>query len=241
MYSGQNTYNPEKANACYEFLPSDSSRLYRKYSRVHDIDTSQLPQYNVDNWLNMNSPGYKPEIASAVFHYHARAEKDDHLQICIQTKEMKQASWKYAHQNQLILDGTFRICNSQVLLFIVLGIDGEGKGVPLAFFMFSAPMGNRATQSEYDILILKDLFKSWQDSLGSHNGSSFTPQVAITDMDTKERGALTIVWPDIWLILCKFHVRQCWTNRRKKLLHMGRIPNFPKQQVQARLRMLEEQ
>ncbi|KAJ7116155.1 hypothetical protein C8R43DRAFT_824503, partial [Mycena crocata] len=38
-----------------------------------------------------------------------------------------------------------------------------------------------------------------------------------TDTDTKERGALIDVWPNIWLLLCKFHLRQCWTNKRKAL------------------------
>jgi hypothetical protein len=33
-------------------------------------------------------------------------------------------------------------CTSELLLFIALAVDKEGKGVPLALFLFSAPMGN---------------------------------------------------------------------------------------------------
>ena len=46
----------------------------------------------------------------------------------------------------------------------------------------------------------------------------FYPLVAITDTDTKERGALQDVWPCIWLLLCHFHLRQCWINHRKRSL-----------------------
>jgi len=225
----------------YEFLQTDSSRLYRKYSKQHGIDVTQLPQYNIDDWLDKDSPRYKPEIAAAVFYYHARVERDERLRVCIQTEAMKKAAWEYAHGNQLILDGTFGVCDSRVLLFIALGTDKDRKGVPLAFFLFSAPTGSRATHAGYDTTVLHELLNAWRVSLGTHHGTSFVPLVAITDTDTKERGALTMVWPQIWLLLCKFHIRQCWTNHRKKLLRQGRTPNFPKQQVQVRLRALEDQ
>ncbi|KIJ32755.1 hypothetical protein M422DRAFT_265387 [Sphaerobolus stellatus SS14] len=39
----------------------------------------------------------------------------------------------------------------------------------------------------------------------------------------------------------RFHVRQCWTNHRKKVLKIGRSPDFPKLQIQSRLYALEEQ
>ena len=154
---------------------------------------------------------------------------------------MCEAAWKYTHGKQLILDGTFSICNSKVLLFICMGVDAENKGVPLSFFLFSAPTGNRATQAGYNISVLKRLLEEWRKSLGTREGSSFAPRVAITDTNTKERGALFSVWPTVWLLLCKFHVRQCWTNRRKAVLKLGQNPTFPKLQVQACLRALEEQ
>ena len=154
---------------------------------------------------------------------------------------MKEAVWNYVHKKQLILDGTFGICDSRVLLFIALGVDESNKGVPLAFFLFSAPTGNRATHAGYDTEILHELLGKWRDSLGTKDGVAFTPSVAITDTDTKEQGALTLIWPHIWLILCKFHVRQCWTNHCKKVLKLGQAPDFPKLQVQSRLTAIEEQ
>ena len=216
LYSGQDHTDPTTSNVHYEFLPSDSSRLYQKFSRLNGIDITQKPQYNIYNWLDTESQHYKSEIAKAVFHYQARSAQDDRLQICIQTSEMKAAAWKYVHQKQLILDGTFGICDSRVLLFIALGVDEENKGVPLAFFLFSAPSGNQATHAGYDTTILHELLVAWRDSLGKDShGILFAPLVAITDTDTKEWAALTMTWPNIWLLLCKFHIRQCWSNCRK--------------------------
>jgi len=178
--------------------------------------------------LHHTKSAYKPEIAAAVFHYSAHIEKNDCLQVCIQTTQMKDAAWKYAHHKQLILNGSFGICNSKILLFICMGVDEENKGVPLSFFLFSAPTGNRATQAGYDMSALKILLEKWQNSLGTQDGQMFTPYIAITDTDTKERGALFAVWPSIWLLLCRFHVHQCWSNRRKAVLRTGQNPIFPK-------------
>jgi len=132
---------------------------------------SRPAQYNIDDWLTPSSPSYKPEIASAVFHYAARIEKDDQLEVCIQTQEMIEAAWNYTHGKQLILDGTFGICNSKVLLFICMEFNEENKSVPLSFLLFSAPSGNRTTQAGYDISVLKRLLENWHISLGSRDGA----------------------------------------------------------------------
>ena len=102
------------------------------------------------------------------------------------------------------------------LLFIAMGVDENYKGVPLAFFLFSTPTGNKATHAGYDTSILHEFLISWQDSLGNKDGSCFKPSVTITDTDTNECAALTLTGPDIYLLLCRFHVCQCWSNHHKK-------------------------
>jgi hypothetical protein len=42
--------------------------------------------------------------------------------------------------------------------------------------------------------------------------------MAITDTDLKECGALIAVTPSIWLLICRFHLRQSRKNHRNKLL-----------------------
>ena len=99
---------------------------------------------------------------------------------------MDAAAWKYAHGKQMILDGTFGICSPHLLLFITMAIDEEGKGVPLALFLFLAPTGNQATQAGYNQEILHELLHSWKSHLSKGQTTPFCPIVVITDTDTKE-------------------------------------------------------
>lgn len=241
-YRDMGTYHPETANFRYNFLPSDSRHLYRLYNRTNGIDVAYKPQYNIHNWLNPESSQYRPEIHQAIFHYAARSETGERLKVCIATEEMNAAAWKYSHHSQLILDGTFGVCSSRMLLFIAMGIDEEGKGVPLAFFLFSAPTGAQATHAGYDTEILRELLASWEKNLSRGQPVPFTPYAVITDTDVRERGALRQVWPKIWLLLCKFHLRQCWTNKRKTLkLVPTQEPQFWRDYIHGQLLALEEQ
>nr|VWO97430.1 Linoleate diol synthase [Ganoderma boninense] len=197
---------------------SDTRSLYRQFNRLRGIHTATAAHINVDDWLDPASPAYNPIFADAVFHYSPRASKHDRFEVCIATEEMRNAAWKYAHASQLILDGTFGLCDRKLLLFILMGVDEKKRGVPLAFLLFSAPSGNQQTSSGYNTEVLTRLLGGWRDSLGVQDGRSFAPQVAITDTDLKECGALLKVFKDIWLLLCKFHVRQSWRNHRSREL-----------------------
>ncbi|PSR73963.1 hypothetical protein PHLCEN_2v10231 [Hermanssonia centrifuga] len=175
-------------NFRYEILPGDFSRLYRQHYRLtHGIDLSFKPEYNVDNWLNPESKYFKPAISQAVFKYSARAEGHDRLKLFISTPEMRQAAWKYCHRKQLMIDGTFGLSTSRLLLWIALGIDEAGHGVPVAMFLFSAPTGNRATHAGYDTKIITDILISWRDWLSEQGDDIFAPVSCITDTDLKER------------------------------------------------------
>jgi hypothetical protein len=124
----------------------------------------ELPQNNVDNLLNPESTAYKPDLVAAIFFYRLRSEIDEHFWICIQMASRKDTAWKYTHQKQVIFDGTFGVCNSRLLLFIALSMDEAGKGVPLTFFLFSTPTGNRATHASYNMAILHKPINVWKHS-----------------------------------------------------------------------------
>ncbi|KIJ47382.1 hypothetical protein M422DRAFT_248771 [Sphaerobolus stellatus SS14] len=240
-YDDQTLQQADKANIRYLFLPGDTSRLYRMQARTQGVDLSKPPECNVEEWLDPQSPYYKPELAAAIFYYRARANTSERFKVCIHNEEMKAAAWKYAHNGQLILDGTFGICDRRLLLFIGMAVDDMNKGVPIVFLLFSAPAGSQATHAGYDTEILTELLGEWHKSLGKGvEGTNFAPKVAITDTDTKERGALITIWPALFLLLCKFHVRNAWANRRKMLIKMGTVMVFAKQQVVSRLRSLDQ-
>ncbi|KAF6742042.1 hypothetical protein DFP72DRAFT_1179780 [Ephemerocybe angulata] len=196
-YRDQAGISPLEANFRYEILQTDFSSIYRTFHRVvNGIDIASPPQYNIDNWMDPNHPHFNPTIRDAVFYYSARASRDERLKVCISTAEMDAASWDLGHGSQIILDGTFGVCTTRMLLFICMGIDENNHGVPLALFLFSAPTGNRATHAGYDTEILAELLVAWKARLESlQPGRHFLPLVAITDTDTKERGAPASVNP----------------------------------------------
>ncbi|KIP02982.1 hypothetical protein PHLGIDRAFT_121990 [Phlebiopsis gigantea 11061_1 CR5-6] len=197
---------------------SDNRSLYRQFNRLHGIRTTTASHVNIDDWLNKDSPKYNPTLAEAVFYYSARTSSSERLKICIATPEMREAAWTYAQHSQIILDGTFGISNRKLLLFIVMAIDEDRKGVPLAFLLFSAPTKNKQTSAGYDTDILTELLREWKMSLGKRNGEEFTVYVAITDTDLMERNALLAVFNNVWLLICKFHLRQSWKNHRNREL-----------------------
>ncbi|KIJ41626.1 hypothetical protein M422DRAFT_255244 [Sphaerobolus stellatus SS14] len=196
----------------------DTRALYRQYNRMIGVNTKKKPHININEWLDPASPHYNLTLAEAVFHYSPRAALNQRFEVCISTKEMKQMGWKHGHKSQIMLDGTFGICDSKLLLFILMAVDEKGKGVPLAFLLFSAPSGNKQTSSGYDTEILTKLLRQWRTDLESFKGKSFEVLVAITDTDLKELGALLAVFPHILLLICKFHIRQSWRNHRNKVL-----------------------
>lgn len=223
-YTGQPT-NLDNSKSAYRWLLKrhDTRSLYRQYNRLHGVNVTEAAHVNIDEWMDKDSPRYDPTIASAIFHYSARAEKGDRFEICIATKEMKDAAWRHGDRSQILMDGTFGVSTKKMLLFILMGLDEKRRGEPMAMFLFSAPSGNRHTAAGYNTDILERLLSKWKTSLGEKDGRTFEPAVAITDTDLMERNALMRVFPDIWLLICKFHIRQSWRNHRNKLLR-GRSP-----------------
>ena len=196
----------------------DTRSLYRQFNRMQGIKVTEQAHINVDEWLDSKSPQYSQTLRDAIFHYSPRATREERFEVCVATLDMREAAWKYGHESQIILDGTFGVCDKKILLFIVMGVDERGKGVPLAFLLFSAPSGNRHTAAGYNTEVIARLLGEWKKSLGERDGKAFEAWVAITDTDLMERGALLIVFPRIWLLICKFHIRQSWRNHRNKEL-----------------------
>jgi hypothetical protein len=123
----------------YQLRKTDTRSLYRQWNRIAGINVKTRPHTNIHEWLNPRSRQYNKTLADAVFHYSARASKEGRIEVCIATKDMREAAWKYGHHSQILMDGTFGICDAKILLFIVMGVDDKNHGIPLAFLLFSAP------------------------------------------------------------------------------------------------------
>lgn len=235
-YPGQ-LEDVEKCRFRWLLKSTDTRSLYRQYHRLEGVNVMEAAHINVDDWLTQKSPRYNSILANAVFEYSPRTVTGDRFEISIATPEMKEAAWKYGHASQILLDGTFGVCNQKLLLFIVMALDEERRGVPLAFLMFSAPSGNQFTAGGYNKEIIARLLTGWKNSMGLRNGEAFRPAVAITDTDVKERGALADVFPGIWLLICKFHLRQAWKNH---LNHVMKGTSPLHQTLRGRLKRLAQ-
>ena len=178
-------WNLADSHYCWLLKESDICTVYHQQNCSLGVNTNTPDYMNINAWLDSTSPHYNPTLTHAMFHYQAHAAKDEHFEICISTEEVKEASWWYGHKSQVILDGTFGICDKNMLLFILMGVD-EKKGVPLAFLLFSAPRGILTPCTGYNMEIITKLLGKWKKSLGSWNGELFKPYVAITDMDLME-------------------------------------------------------
>lgn len=185
---------------------------------MHGVRITIVAHVNIDEWLNPDSPQYNCTLADAVFYYSAWTTCDKRLKVCIATPEMREVAWKYTHCSQIILDGIFGVCNWKMLLFIIMGIDEERKGVPLAFLLFFAPTKNKQTSASYDTEILTELLYEWKLALKTKNGEAFTVHVTITDTDLMEWNALAAVFDNIWLLICKFHLCQSFRNHCNHVL-----------------------
>ncbi|KAI0038559.1 hypothetical protein FA95DRAFT_1585462 [Auriscalpium vulgare] len=220
QYREQASTDPLRANFRYELLPSDMRSLYRAHHLTQGIDVRTPPEMNIDLWMKPSSAKYRPDFHQSVFLYEARTATNDRFKLCICTPEMEEAAWMYVHESQLILDGTFGLSNVRILVWIAMGITKAGKGVPVVFMLFSAPSGAKATHAAYNTAVITELLLSWKTWMSSRplaKGRTFMPWMAITDADPKERGALIVVWPLIILLLCLFHLKQSWTNKRRIL------------------------
>jgi hypothetical protein len=100
---------------------------------LNGVKVTERPQVNIDEWLDPSSPQYNATLAEAIFHYSARTDRAERFEACIATQEMRETAWRYGHENQIIVDGTFGVCDSRILLFIIMVVDENKKGIPVAF------------------------------------------------------------------------------------------------------------
>ncbi|KAJ3287842.1 hypothetical protein HDU76_007770 [Blyttiomyces sp. JEL0837] len=226
--------------------PRDLSNIIRTVrNEKFGIDTDNPPAQNLDKLVNDLNNG-DTRVRDAVFYYQPILTQGDILKIGISTPDQCQLAWEIAHKRLIIMDGTFGISKSRILLFVMMGVDQGRRGVPLAYFLFSAPPQAKNTAANYDTSILTEFLKKWKETLEIFAGRrsqtnpstiKFTPVVAMTDTDTKERAALLTVWPSLVLLLCWFHLTQCFKNMMTKLLGRGGGKETVRQRAAARSQM----
>ncbi|PKY60723.1 hypothetical protein RhiirA4_519701 [Rhizophagus irregularis] len=182
---------------------------------VLDIDIRNSVEKNIHQIFEVNDDEV---IKASTVYYKPKQSNNDRLMLVLATPEQRKLAWKYGHNGIIHFDGTFGFSNKKVLLFVLLVVNQDNKGIPIGYLLFSAASGAQRASSSYNHAILKELLKQYKDKISIENNHEFLPKVAITDTDHKERLALLEVWPHIHLLLCEFHIIQCWENKMKQVL-----------------------
>ncbi|GAA5868838.1 hypothetical protein JCM8547_002843 [Rhodosporidiobolus lusitaniae] len=174
--------------ANHEFLiePKHYRSLHRRYWNAFLIDVRNSVERNLQDWSTALW------FIESTFGYIPRTEDNDRFRPGICTPVMRDAAWKYGH---IIMDEQARSTGQQLL--------------------FSAKEGHSFTGGSYDTKVLTEMLVGWKEFLGkTANGESFSPKLATTDTNVKERTALSSVFPGIRLRICRFHLRQAWKTER---------------------------
>ncbi|CAD6912055.1 unnamed protein product, partial [Tilletia controversa] len=202
---------------------SDNKALSRALClRKFGINTRLPPHINIHSWMQKSQSSYKADIAASIVYYQPLTSSSWRLRIIITTQEMQDAAWKYGHNGQLVIDGTFGVSSTKILLFVLLTVDDTGRGLPIGYLIFT-PLHGQRTHAGYDTAVLRELPINWSSALGTRHGMQFAPKLAITDTCVRERAAIKSVWPDVQLRLCTFHVRQAWNNHKKQCIRSNGI------------------
>ncbi|RKO94302.1 hypothetical protein BDK51DRAFT_31621 [Blyttiomyces helicus] len=110
--------------------------------RIDDIPLfSVVPEQTPPQQLPSRSEqrrGSQPMLLAAALHTSMSPSR----QLGIASPEMFADTWRYGHGKLILMDCTFGICFQKVLLFVIIVIDENFRGVPAALFLFSAPLGN---------------------------------------------------------------------------------------------------
>ncbi len=208
----------------------DPSSLYRKISHERGIAPATAAEENLDRWLRSDCP-IPPDcsLTQSILHYQPCVEGIcDRLIMIIATPEMKVAAWQYAHSHHIFLDLTFGFSSARANLLIIMALDEQKTGIPIGLIIFTAKADAKAVHADYNTELIKSLLEKWRQGLGTMGGNQFEflePQVATTDYDTRERTALQELWPSMLLLLCMFHIWQCWRNGLNR--YLAAIPKGP--------------
>ncbi|GBE82674.1 hypothetical protein SCP_0410590 [Sparassis crispa] len=234
----------------FHLTPYDSSSLYRTAARERGIPQRSSAADNLDCWFHSEDPRPpSPLFTSSCLHYQPYLEGIfERFEIIISTPQQRDAAWTFGYKKQIIMDGTFRICSARVLCFIIMVINDQNKGIPVAHIVFSAKKHTKAVHADYNGALLTRLVEKFKIGMGVNPlGDTFCAAVAMTDNDPRERLALETTWEDIlcilclfhtWedilCILCLFHTWQAWQNSLNKFMR-GVPKGDPAKAVRSRL------
>ncbi|KAJ6471152.1 hypothetical protein C8R47DRAFT_1297986, partial [Mycena vitilis] len=205
----------------YVLTSYESSSLYRTIAAKSGIPQRTAPENNLDLWFRSVNPiPPDPRLTASCLSYTPCVPGvSERFCLVLSTPEQQLLAWKFGHQKLMLMDLTFGFCNGRALLAILMVIDDQGKGLPVAQILFTAKKEAKAVHADYNKEILDELIGAYKTGMGTNvAGEEFHVEVGITDNDPRERYALDNRFHLILLLLCIFHVWQAWRNALNKYL-----------------------
>ncbi|KAJ7144005.1 hypothetical protein C8R44DRAFT_915867 [Mycena epipterygia] len=209
----------------------ETTSLYRTIARESGIPQRTAAQDNLHLWFRSENPlPPDPCLAAACISYSPYIPGEtERFSIILSTPEQKLVAWKFGHQKQMLMDLTFGVCSGRALLALLMVLDDNNKGLPVASILFTAKKETKAVHADYDKKIMAELIGKYKAGMGKNPaGEAFEPAVVGTDNDPREHHGLRFNWATVWLLLCIFHVWQAWRNGLNKYLRI--IPKGPDRQ-----------
>jgi hypothetical protein len=140
-----------------------------------NIDIRRPVEINIHQFFGKDA--VDNEIKTSTIFYKPCLEQNDRIKLVLATTEQRKSAWRYGHKKMIHLDGTFGISNKKILLFVLLVVNDDNKGIPVGYLLFSAANGAQRSSSSYNHLILKELLLHYKSKLSEEFGEEFIPKV----------------------------------------------------------------
>ncbi|KAI0747612.1 hypothetical protein C8Q80DRAFT_1104039, partial [Daedaleopsis nitida] len=212
----QHAFNPDP-HYRYTYLPHDTTSLYRSLRLKKGISQRSTAHENIHTWFRQDNPSPpSPELTSACLFYQPYIlDETDRFILILSTSEQRTAAWNHGHHRTILADLTFGFCSARTNLWILMVVDDQFRGIPVAYVIFSAKANTseRGVHGDYNKALVELILGKWVDAMGLNAaGEKFCPFLGVTDNDVRERHAMSTIWPNILLLLCLFHTWQAWKN-----------------------------
>ncbi len=218
----------------------DSSSLYQTAATKIDIPQRSKPEENLHRWFSPNTSASDPLLTASCLHYQPHIAATEHtreqrFELIIATPQMREAAWRHGHGQLLHMDLTFGVCTAQTLLLILLVADKHGKGIPLAYIIFTAQNKTKAVHANYNTALLTHLLERYRAGMGVNaEGLMIMFRIAMLDMNPCKFDGLSTNFDLIFILICIFHVWQAWRNGLTK--YLGSVSKGePRQDVRKQL------
>ncbi|KAJ7136679.1 hypothetical protein C8R44DRAFT_608573, partial [Mycena epipterygia] len=188
----QNKWGSAVGDECFRFVLNnhETTSLYRTLARERGIAQAP-PQNNLDLWFRTENPcPPDPRLTASCLSYTpcVAGEADSRFTLILSTPEQRLAAWRYGHKKQVLMDLTFGVCSGCVLLAILMAIDENNHGIPIAEILFSAQKRAKAVHADYDSALIEEVLGKWKAGMGTNAaGEAFEICVSSTDNDLRTK------------------------------------------------------